>query len=137
MPNIDLTQIITAEDKAAQEQARRRDALHAHRDQLIADGTTVTVTGIGDVPVIGTPFDQNVMLSLLQRGAARVEANDTTADMVYRDAANTIHMLTGAQAAELAEAGMLWVELVMAASWAIKDAGPIPEDFTDPSCWPS
>ena len=97
----------------------------------------MTVTGIGDVPVIGTPFDQTVMLSLLQRGAARVEANDTTADMIYRDAANTIHMLTGAQAVELAEAGMMWVELVMSASWAIKDAGPIPEDFTDPSYWPS
>lgn len=137
MPDIDLTQIVTAEDKAAQEQARRRDALHAHRDRLIAAGTTVSVTGIGDVPVIGTPFDQNVMLSLLQRGAARVAANDTTADMIYRDAANTIHMLTGAQAVELAEAGMMWVELVMSASWEIKDAGPIPEDFTDPSYWPS
>ena len=31
----------------------------------------------------------------------------------------------------------MWVELVMSASWAIKDAGPIPEDFTDPSYWPS
>ncbi len=137
MPNIDLTQIITADDKVALVQARRRDALHAYRDQLIAEGSTVSVTGIGDVPVIGTPFDQNVMLSLLQRGAARVEANITTADMIYRDAANTIHHLTGAQAVELAEAGMLWVEQVMAASWAIKDAGPIPEDFTDPSYWPS
>tara|TARA_Y100000296_G_scaffold38129_1_gene44140 strand:- start:99 stop:512 length:414 start_codon:yes stop_codon:yes gene_type:complete len=137
MPNIDLTQIITADDKVALVQARRRDALHAHRDQLIAAGTTVTVTGIGDVPVIGTPFDQNVMLSLIQRGSARLAAGDATADLVFRDANNTIHQLTGAQAVELAEAGMMWVELVMSASWAIKDAGPIPEDFTDPSYWPS
>ena len=137
MPNIDLTQIITAEDKAAQEQARRRDALHAHRDQLIAAGTTVTVTGIGDVPVRGTPFDQTVMLSLMQRGAARVAANDTTADILFRDKANTEHMLTGAQAVELAEAGMTWVQSVMAASWAIKDAGEIPADFDDPVRWPS
>ena len=137
MPNIDLTQIITAEDKAAQEQARRRDALHAHRDQVIAAGTTVTVTGIGDVPVRGTPFDQTVMLSLMQRGAARVAANDTTADILFRDKANTEHMLTGAQAVELAEAGMTWVQSVMAASWAIKDAGEIPADFDDPVRWPS
>ena len=137
MPNIDLTQIITAEDKAAQEQARRRDALHAHRDQLIAAGTTVTVTGIGDVPVRGTPFDQTVMLALVQRGAARVAANDTTADLLFRDNANTDHMLTGAQAVELAEAGMNWVQAVMAASWAIKDAGDIPADFADDGYWPA
>ena len=137
MPNIDFSQMITAEDKAALVQARRRDALHAHRDQLIAGGTTVTVAGIGDVPVRGLPFDQTVMLSLLQRGAARVAANDTTADILFRDNANTEHMLTGAQAVELAEAGMTWIEDVMQASWAIKDAGPIPEDFDDPVHWPS
>jgi len=137
MPNIDMTQIITAEDKAAQEQAHRRDALHAHRDRLIAEGTTVSVSGIGDVPLRGLPFDQTVMLSLMQRGAARVAANDTTADMPFRDNANVEHMLTGAQAVELAAAGMAWIEDVMQASWAIKDAGPIPEDFTDPSYWPA
>ena len=137
MPNIDFSQIITAEDKAVQEQSRRRDALHAHRDQLIADGTTVSVAGIGDVPLRGTAFDQTVMLSLMQRGAARVAANDATADIVFRDNSNTEHLLTGAQAVELAEAGMTWVQAVMAASWAIKDAGPIPEDFDDPVHWPS
>ncbi|MCA0963215.1 hypothetical protein [Salipiger bermudensis] len=137
MPNIDFSQMITVEDKAAQEQGRRRDALHAHRDQLIAAGTTVTVTGIGDVPVRGLPFDQTVMLSLLQRGAARVAANDTSADILFRDDANTEHMLTGAQAVELAEVGMAWVQAVMAASWALKDAGNIPADYDDPVHWPS
>jgi hypothetical protein len=137
MPNIDFSKIITADDKTALEQARRKAALHQHRDRLIAEGTTVTVTGIGDVPVRGLPFDQTVMLSLLQRGAARVAANDTTADILFRDDANTEHMLTGAQAVELAEAGMAWVQAVMAASWAIKDAGPIPADFDDPVHWPS
>ena len=137
MPNIDLSQIVTAEDKAALIQARRRDALHAHRDQLIAAGTTVTVTGIGDVPLRGSPFDQTVMLSLLQRGAARVAANDTTADILFRDDDNTDHLLTGEQAVELAEAGMAWVQAVMQSSWAIKDAGEIPADFDDPVHWPS
>ncbi|MCA0961135.1 hypothetical protein [Salipiger bermudensis] len=125
------------EAEVAEEQARRKVALHQHRDQLIAEGTTVTVTGIGDVPLRGLPFDQTVMLSLLQRGAARVAANDSTADILFRDDANTEHMLTGAQAVELAQAGMTWIEDVMQASWAIKDAGPIPEDFTDPIYWPS
>ena len=102
MPNIDMTQIITAEDQSALEQARRKGALHRHRDQLIATGTIVSVGGIGEVPLRGLPFDQTVMLALMQRGAARVAANDTTADIPFRDNANVEHMLTGAQAVELA-----------------------------------
>lgn len=137
MSNIDFGQMITAETKAAHVQEERKRALHQHRDQLIASGTTVTVTGIGDVPLRGAPFDQTVMLSLLQRGAARIAAGDTTADLLFRDDANTDHLLTGAQAVELAEAGMTWVQAVMAASWAIKDSGEIPADFTDPSYWPA
>ncbi|EAU43556.1 DUF4376 domain-containing protein [Salipiger bermudensis] len=118
-------------------QRDRKAALHAHRDRLIAAGTTVVVTGIGDVPLRGSPFDQTVMLSLLQRGAARVAASDTTADILFRDDDNTDHLLTGEQAVELAEAGMAWVQAVMQSSWAIKDAGDIPEDFDDTVYWSS
>lgn len=125
------------EAEAAQEQARRKEALHRHRDQLIAEGTTVTVTGIGDVPLRGTPFDQTVLLSRRQQGADLIAAGDESASILFRDAANTEHMLTGAQAVEMVDAGMAWIEDVMQASWAIKDAGEIPADFDDPVHWPS
>ncbi|WP_417741514.1 hypothetical protein [Salipiger sp.] len=137
MPNIDFSQMVTAADKAARVQEERKVALHRHRERLIAEGTTVTVTGIGDVPLRGTPFDQTVLLSRRQKGADLIAAGDESASVLFRDAANIEHMLTGAQAVEMVDAGMAWFEDVMQASWAIKGAGPIPEDFKDPIYWPS
>ncbi|MCA0920217.1 hypothetical protein [Pseudooceanicola nanhaiensis] len=125
----------TAAEAVEVSQANLKAALHQERAQRLDAGTTLTLS-FGSVPVRGRAFDQTIMLAVLQRGAA-ITATSSSETVTFRDDANTIHELTGAQAVELASTGMEWVEQVMAASWAMVDSGAIPEDFADDSRWPS
>ncbi|APZ53757.1 DUF4376 domain-containing protein [Salipiger abyssi] len=136
MSNIDLTRIITAEDKTAAEQARRKSALHAERRRRVEAGTVLALS-FGSIPVQGRAFDQSVILGLSQRAAALQSAGDTTTTLTYRDADNAMHELTAAQFLELAAAATAWIEAVMQASWTMIDSGQIPADFADDAHWPT
>ncbi|MHC9235016.1 DUF4376 domain-containing protein [Pseudooceanicola sp. 502str34] len=132
--NIDYSRVVTAEDKAAEVQAGRKAALYAERERRLEAGTTLGLS-FGAVPVRGRPFDQTVMLGIMQKAMA-LQASASTDTLTFRDDANTIHQLTATQAIELASAGVAWVEAVMAASWTMVDGGAIPEDFAADSRWP-
>ncbi|MCA0922993.1 hypothetical protein [Pseudooceanicola nanhaiensis] len=125
----------TAAEAVEVSQANLKAALHQERGRRLDAGTTLGLS-FGSVPVRGRAFDQTIMLAVLQRGAAILAASSSET-VTFRDDANTIHELTGAQAVELASAGMEWVEQVMAVSWAMVDSGTIPDDYADDSRWPS
>ncbi|GGG63839.1 hypothetical protein GCM10011415_07900 [Salipiger pallidus] len=135
MSNIDMSQIITAEDKAAAEQASRKAGLFAERERRLAAGTTFNLS-FGPLPMQGRPQDQATITALLQLANMRITAEDTS-PLTFRDAVNTIHSLSPTEMIEAATAGMAWVEAVMAASWALVDSGDIPADYTDDAHWPA
>ena len=135
MSNIDFSQMITAADKAAAEQDRRRAGVNAMRDSLIAAGALIGLTGYGDIPVRGTPGDQFNLLGLGQTADQMIAAG-VTSPIPFRDAENMMHALAPVQVAELVRKAKEFASAVYAASWAIKDGGDIPADFAADARWP-
>ncbi len=118
--------------------AERRQAVNRERERRLAAGKPFAVSWQAEpIPMTGRPFDQTVILGLVQRATALHMQGVTEAAITFRDAANTTHHLTPAQFLELGQAGTNWVEAVMTASWALKDSGSIPEDFADDTYWPA
>jgi len=136
MSNIDLTQIVTAEDKAAEEQDRCRQGVNAERDRRVALGTTVSVTGYGDIPVQGGASDQINMIALDATAKDLKGAGETGAVIPFRDAVNAMHDLTPDQMIELVAKAKQVATTVYASAWALKDGAYIPADYTDDSYWP-
>lgn len=136
MSNIDLTQIITAEDKAAVEQAARRALVDAERDRRLVAGATVTVAGYGDIPVQGRERDMVVYASLELTAMQMDAAGVTTAALPFRDRDNGQHLLTPAQMLDLMAQAKTAAQAIYAAAWNLKDGAPIPADVTDDTLWP-
>lgn len=134
--NIDFSQIITAEDDAAAEQARRNTAVNAERDRRIAAGKVVDVPGLGPIAMQGRMQDMQNLLALFNAANLRKAGGDTSAGIVFRDADNVVHQMTSDQMIALYVMGATWVEAVYDASWRMKDGGDVPADFTDDRHWP-
>lgn len=136
MSNIDWSQLITAEDKEAEAADAKRSAINAERERRISAGTTVTVTGVGDIPVQGRDVDIRNLQGLGLMALARVSSGDTTTLTTFRDADNVDHDLTPPQVLELVQNAAAAAEAIIQASWAIKAMDPLPSDVTDDSLWP-
>ena len=55
----------------------------------------------------------------------------------FRDRDNNHHELSNDQVISLYAQGVLWMESLYKASWAIKSMAPLPQDYTSDSYWPS
>jgi hypothetical protein len=132
----DPDKIITAEMKAADALTHKRAAINAERERRIAAGTTVTVTGAGDIPVQGREVDVRNLQGLGLAALARVSTGDTATITTFRDANNVDHELTPPQVLELVQRAAGVVEAIIQASWAIKAMDPLPEDITADELWP-
>jgi len=113
------------------------ERVNAARARRIAAGVDLTIEGLAaPVALQGRPEDRENLSGLAILAQLRVAAGDTTTPTTYRDRENADHTLTPPQVLALYAAAMAWVEAVYAASWAIKGADPIPQDFDDDSRWP-
>ena len=112
------------------------DQINAERDRRTSAGTTVNVTGYGDIPLQGGERDQTNLLGLVTAAQVRLAGGDTTTLTKFRDADNVDHMLTPAQIIEMWSKGAAWISANYDASWALKAMDPIPADFADDSYWP-
>lgn len=129
--------IKTAEDLAAEDQARLAAAVNAERDRRIMLGTTVTVTGLGAIPVQGRPVDQVNLMALADTARDLIAAGVTGAVIPFRDGDNVLHDLTPAQMLEVSRQGKEAAGAIYAASWALKDGAEIPAKYADDDHWPS
>lgn len=110
--------------------------VNRERDRRIAAGTTVTVTGYGDIPLQGGERDQTNLLGLVAAAQVRLAGGDSTTLTRFRDAQNVDHMLTPTQIIEMWSKGAAWISANYEASWAIKALDPIPADYADDERWP-
>lgn len=110
--------------------------INAERDRRVAAGTTVNVTGYGDIPLQGGERDQTNLLGLVTAAQVRLAGGDSSTLTKFRDADNVDHMLTPMQVIEMWSKGAAWISANYDASWTIKALDPIPADFADDSYWP-
>lgn len=104
-------------------------------------GASFAVTGIADpIPVPGRqPYREIIQAKL---SAAQLFAAQGVTDPVvmFRDGANTSHMLTPSQMIELCIQSMRFYEALSSVYWAMKDGtgaftDGIPDDFADDKWW--
>lgn len=131
MATIDLSQLITAEDKAAAARASAEAAVNAERQRRILAGTV-----IGGVHVTGRDEDARNLTNLALAAQLRIASGDTTTPTVFRDGNNVDHDLTPPQMLALWQQSAAYVSALYAASWAIKAMEPMPADVTDNGLWP-
>lgn len=136
MSNIDWTKTITAADRAASIQTKRRAGVTAEAQRRVAVGATFTIDGFGDVPISGALPNQINLMALAETARDLIAAGKTTITIPYRDENNTIHQMTPKQMLQLIDAGKAYVSAIYAASWALKDAELVPADYADDKHWP-
>lgn len=134
---IDFSKVITTEDKESSLQESRSKGVNAERDRRLSQGAVVNVTGYGDIPLQGRERDQINTLALKDTAKDLVDANVTTAVIPFRDAENTLHILTATQVIDMANKGKTAASAIYQASWDLKGTeGGIPSDYTDDIYWP-
>ncbi len=131
MATIDLSQLITAEQKAAAARASADAAVNAERQRRILAGKV-----IDGVHVTGRDEDARNLTNLALAAQLRIAGGDTTTLTVYRDGQNIDHELTPPQMLALWQQSAAYVSALYAASWAIKAMDPLPADVTDDGLWP-
>lgn len=129
--------MVTPEQKADEARAAKIAAINAEREKRIAAGATISVPGVGDIPVQGRETDVRNLQGLGLAALARVSAGDTTTITTFRDAENVDHELTPPQVLALVQGAAAAAEAIIQASWAIKAMDPLPEDVTADELWPS
>lgn len=113
-----------------------RADVFAQRDRRLALGATISVAGYGDVPVRGRIDDMIAYLSVKDMAHALQDQGVTAPAITLRDAANTLHTLTPAQAIALISQAQAVAQEIYAASWALLDAPDLPEDVASDAHWP-
>lgn len=89
---------------------------------------------IDGIRVSGT--ERNITnLNSLAMAAQILIASGRTDSMVFRDEDNVIHELLPAQMISLWMQASEIVTAIYARSWALKDNGPIPQDFAEDGYW--
>jgi hypothetical protein len=131
MSNIDFSQVITADEIEAARQDNLRAAVTAEAQRRIVEG--VTINGL---PIRGTPADLVNLLALADTARDMVGGGKSTPLIPFRDADNVVHTLTPQEMLDLANAAKQYVSEIYAASWALKDAETVPEDYADGKYWP-
>ena len=108
--------------------------INQERSRREVAGCVVNVPGYGDVALQGRPEDKNNLQALafaaMMRKSAGIEQ-----DTDFRDRDNVHHLLNNDQMIALYQQGLLWMEAVYKASWAIKAMDPLPQDYQDDSYW--
>jgi len=133
---IDWSQMVTVKDKAQEANTARREAVNTERTRRLELGTTINVTGYGLIPVQGRDQDQITILAL-ENSARDLQAAGITDPVIpFRDRDNGDHILTPSQVLELMRKAKTFAQTVYQASWVLKDADPVPEDYTDDKYWP-
>lgn len=132
MATIDLSQLITAEDKAAVAREAKHAAINAERQRRIEAGKV-----INGVHVTGRDEDARNLTNLALAAQMRIAGGDTSTVTTYRDGNNVDHALTPPQMLALWQQSSAYVSDLYAASWAIKAMDPMPDDVTADELWPS
>lgn len=132
MATIDLSQLVTAEDKAAAAHASAEAAVNAERQRRIVAGAV-----IGGVRVTGRDEDARNLTNLALAAQLRIAGGDATTPTTYRDGDNVDHDLTPPQMLALWQQSASYVSALYAASWAIKAMDTLPEDVTADELWPA
>lgn len=128
----DPSQIITAEQKTAEELAAKKKAVNVERQRrLVAGGV------INGVHVTGTDEDIRNLTSLALAAQMRLSAGDDETLTTYRDGDNVDHDLTPSQLLAIWQISSAYVSALYAASWALKAMNPIPEDYAADEHWPA
>lgn len=114
--------------------------INRERDRRLEVGTTVTVTGYGDIPVQGRPQDQINLLALKDTARDLNLMNLPALKIPFRDANNVLHMLNSAQVMEMANNAKTAASAIYQVAWAMKDGtapfeAGIPDNFTDDQWW--
>lgn len=110
--------------------------VYAERDRRTVTGTTLTVTGLGDIPVSGRPSVQADLQAVALSATIAMAGGVTAPSIPFRGEDSITHMLTPAQVIELYTKGSQWVMQVKAAAWGLCDLPSIPLDYVDDSYWP-
>lgn len=110
------------------------ERVNAKRDQLLAAGTTVTVTAYATpIPVQCGLADMSALIDLRLSLSDKGGGPSKTA---FRDRNNVVHQLTTPQIFELWLKSGDWVRAIKERSWLIKDTmDPATTDLDDPATW--
>lgn len=127
---IDLSQLVTAEMKAAQARASVEAAVNTERQRRIVAGTVVD-----GIYVTGRDEDARNLTNLALAAQMRIAGGDTTTLTTYRDGDNVDHDLTPHEMLTLWQKSAEYVSHLYAKSWEIKAMGTLPEDITDDAIW--
>ena len=131
MATIDLSQLVTAEMKAAEKRAGVEAAVNAERQRRIITGKV-----IDGVYVTGRDEDARNLTNLAMAAQMRIAGGDTVTLTVFRDGDNVDHSLTPPQVLSLWQQSAEYVSALYEASWSIKAMDPLPVDVTDDELWP-
>lgn len=112
------------------------DDVNAERARRVLRGTTVTVPGVGPIPLQGRDEDARNLQALAFAASLRIAAGDTSTPTTFHDADNVDHQLMPLQMLALWQGAAAYVSAVYAASWAIKAVSPIPLDYVNDERWP-
>lgn len=126
--------IISIDATAADAIMRAR--VDAERDRRILAGGTFDLAGYGPVSTQGRDVDARNLSNLALAATAQIAAGNGAGTTPFRDAGNVVHSLTWAQVFDLWQQASAYVSAVYVASWALKDAPPIPPDYANDSRWP-
>lgn len=117
---------ILAQSRRAAVQQRARELanqIDAERDRRIAQGKPHTFPdGLSGTVQLRNERDTGNVNAVATSGTALVIAGDAQARVVFRDAEDVSHPLSGEEAVAFGLAVMAWVSAHYAAAWAHKDA---------------
>lgn len=118
------------------------ELVKAEWERRVDVGGAFSVTGVTDpVPVPGRQPYREIIQAKLSAAQLFAAQGITDPVVMFRDGANTNHMLTPAQMIELCISSMRFYEALSSVYWAMKDGtgdftAGIPADFTDDRHWP-
>lgn len=134
MSTIDWSQMVTAEQRAAEAYELVRRAVDGERERRIALPLTVTVAGLGRFPIDMDGTSQRNLNGLASAAILRTMQGDVTL-ITFRDADNVDQVMTPPQVLQMGMQVAARIDAIYKASWAIKALDPIPADFGEDSYW--
>ena len=138
--NIDLSELVTAEMKAAQRQADLKAAVDAERDRRINGGFIFE-----GVEYQSRPEDRENIAGAATAALGAIVAGAQPGDLRWHGGAedfawiaadNTTHTMDAQTVYAFGQAAMAHKQAHIFAARDIKDADPIPEDVADDGYWP-
>ncbi|MGI3128182.1 DUF4376 domain-containing protein [Nitratireductor sp. PBL-C9] len=137
--NIDVSRLITAEMKAAQQQAHLKSAVDAERDRRINGGFIFE-----GVEYQSRPEDRENIAGAATAALGAIVAGAQPGDLRWHGGAedfawiaadNTMHTMDAQTVYALGQAAMAHKQAHIFAARTLKDADPIPGDFADDKWW--